>query len=292
MKEIWKVAHRGWHKTHVENTLEAFRAAYGAGCHMVEFDVQLSRDGVPVVFHDDDCQRLAGRRENVYDLTWEELRGLSLRTRKSAPAGSQAGYRIPSLDQFLSEFGKKPFYLELKIPRALEDNPGYVETLAEKCAAMVKAAGAHEDTFLASFHGGILRFLARERLFPVLGGIFENYDRFTAVHTGADAETAVAIRHFSVSWEIFRKYIRDSREAENRNARQAPVRPSEVDLLARKTAGVPGPELFLIWDIKGEKEFKAALSAGVRGIVADDVETMMKLKSGEEGREQAALRTS
>ena len=51
MKDFWKVAHRGWHKVHVENTLEAFRAAYDAGCDMVEFDVQLSRDGVPVVFH-------------------------------------------------------------------------------------------------------------------------------------------------------------------------------------------------------------------------------------------------
>jgi glycerophosphoryl diester phosphodiesterase len=62
MNPLWKVAHRGWHDLHIENTLEAFRAAYDAGCDMVEFDVQLTRDGVPVIFHDDDCKRLAGRR--------------------------------------------------------------------------------------------------------------------------------------------------------------------------------------------------------------------------------------
>ena len=276
MKDFWKVAHRGWHKTHVENTMEAFRAAYDAGCHMVEFDVQLSSDGVPVVFHDDDCLRLGGRRENVFDLTWEELRGLPLRARRP-PSGSLASYRMPSLEEFLAEFGGKPFYLELKIPAAVAGNQGYVETLADKCARMVKQAGPHADTFLASFHGGILRYLARESLYPVLGGIFENYRRFEEVHSGKDAETAVAIRHFSVSWEIFRKYIRESRDAADRNARHAPVRPSEVDLLARKPAGVPGPDLFLIWDIKGEKEFRAALSAGVRGLVADDVETLVKL---------------
>ena len=276
MKDFWKVAHRGWHKTHVENTMEAFRAAYDAGCHMVEFDVQLSSDGVPVVFHDDDCHRLAGRRANVFDLTWEELRGLPLRARRH-PAGSLASYRMPSLEEFLAEFGGKPFYLELKIPDAVAGNQGYVEMLADKCARMVKQAGPHGDTFLASFHGGILRYLARESLYPVLGGIFENYHRFEEVHSGKDAETAVAIRHFSVSWEVFRKYIRESRDAADRNARHAPVRPSEVDLLARKPSGVPGPDLFLIWDIKGEKEFRAALSAGVRGLVADDVETMVKL---------------
>lgn len=291
MRDFWKVAHRGWHKVHVENTLEAFRAAYEAGCHMVEFDVQLTRDGVPIVFHDDDCRRLAGNPGNVFDLTWRELQGLILKARKrSTGLEAASGYRIPSLEQFLAEFGKKAFYLELKIPQAVSANQGYVETLADKCAAMVQAAGPHPDTFLASFHGGILRYLAKEKRFPVLGGIFESFERFQEVHSGQDAETAVAIRHFSVSWDVFRKYIRDIRETADRNARQAPVRPSELDLLlSRKSAGVPDPELFLIWDIKGEKEFKAALSAGVRGLVADDVETLVRMKAPE-GREE--IRTS
>jgi glycerophosphoryl diester phosphodiesterase len=275
MRDFWKVAHRGRHESHLENTLEAFRAAYAAGCDMVEFDVQLSRDGVPVVFHDDDCMRLAGRGESVFDLPWEELQNMALRW-KPGRASSPA-YRIPSLEQFLAEFGRKPYYLELKIPKAVEKNQGYIETLAEKCARMAKAAGAHPDTFLASFHGGILRFLSKERLFPTLGGIFEDYTRFREVHSGEDAETAVAIRHFSVSWDIFRRYIRDRRDVADRNARQAPVRPSQVDLLTREEPEVPDSGTFLIWDIHGEKEFKAALSAGVRGLVADEVELMIKV---------------
>jgi hypothetical protein len=142
---------------------------------------------------------------------------------------------------------------------------------------MVAAAGAHPDTFLASFHMGILRFLAGEKLFPALGGIFEDYGRFREVHSGADAETAVAIRHFSVSWDVFRRYVRECRETADRNARQAPVRPSELELLARQSPDVPDPELFLIWDIHGEKEFRAALSAGVRALVADEVDLMLKM---------------
>jgi glycerophosphoryl diester phosphodiesterase len=275
MRDFWKVAHRGRHDAHLENTLEAFRAAYATGCDMVEFDVQLSRDGVPVVFHDDDCRRLAGRGEAVFDLTWEELRKLELRWKPGRASGPV--YRVPSLEQFLAEFGRKPYYLELKIPKAVEKNQGYIETLAEKCARMVKATGAHADTFLASFHGGILRFLAKEKLFPTLGGIFEDFTRFREVHSGGDAETAVAIRHFSVSWDIFRRYIRECRDTADRNARQAPVRPSQIDILAREGPEVPDPDLFLIWDIHGEKEFAAALSAGVRGLVADEVELLVKM---------------
>jgi glycerophosphoryl diester phosphodiesterase len=274
MMDFWKVAHRGRHDSHLENTLEAFRAAYAAGCDMVEFDVQLSRDGVPVVFHDDDCRRLAGRGESVFDLSWDDLRRMELRWK---PGRQGPVYRMPSLEEFLAEFGRKPFYLELKIPKAVEKNQGYIETLAEKCARMAKAAGAHPDTFLASFHGGILRFLTREKLFPTLGGIFEDYARFREVHSGEDAETAVAIRHFSVSWDIFRRYVRDRRDAADRNARQAPVRPSELDLLALNEAVAPDSGTFLIWDIHGEKEFRSALSAGVRGLVADEVELLIKV---------------
>ncbi|MDB5103083.1 MAG: hypothetical protein JWP91_772 [Fibrobacteres bacterium] len=277
MKPFWKIAHRGWHKIHIENTLEAFRAAYAAGCHMVEFDVQLSRDGVPLVFHDDDCKRLAGRRENIFDMEWKDIRALNMKG--TGKAGGLPSYRIPSLEEFLQEFGRKPFYLELKIPKAVEKNRNYVEMLGDKCAKMVLDSGAHPDTFLASFHGGILRYLAGEKAFPVLGGIFERYDRFEEVHSGKDAETAVAIRHFSVSWDIFRKYVRESAAASERIARHAPIKPSELDLLTRKATGVPGAELFLIWDINGEKEFRAALTHEVRGLVSDDVETLVRIQS-------------
>jgi glycerophosphoryl diester phosphodiesterase len=275
MNPTWKVAHRGWHKTHVENTLEAFRAAYDAGCDMVEFDVQLTRDGVPVVFHDDDCRRLAGIHDNVFDLEWKDLRSLSMPGRSGT--GGMLGYRIPSLEQFLAEFGTRAFYLELKIPRAVTGNKGYVEMLAEKCASMVKAARPHPDTFLGSFHEGILRFTAQQNLFPSLAGIFEDYARFEDVHSGKDAETAAAIHHFSVSWGVFKRYLRDSSAASERAARHARNKPSELDLLTRKDDGAPGTGLFLIWDIHGEADFREALGHGVRGLVVDDVETMVRV---------------
>lgn len=55
------IAHRGDPVTEVENTMPAFEAALAAGADMVELDVRLSRDGVPIVIHDADLARIWNR---------------------------------------------------------------------------------------------------------------------------------------------------------------------------------------------------------------------------------------
>lgn len=62
------VAHRGLAVRWPENTLPALQAAVEAGARWVEVDVQLSQDGVPVLLHDADLVRVAGRPEAVFDL--------------------------------------------------------------------------------------------------------------------------------------------------------------------------------------------------------------------------------
>lgn len=249
------VAHRGRHREHLENTLEAFRAAYEAGCDMVEFDVQLSRDGVPVIFHDDDCRRLAGRSENVFDLDWRDLAAMKLRGQGGRAGGApEQEYRIPSLEEFLSEFGARAFYLELKVPEAKAGDAEYFQSLGERAAALVGQAHPHAETFLASFHGGVLAHLAAKRSYPRLGGIFETYERFLEVYSGKDREVTAAIRYFSVSQRIFRRFLRDDYDAN---------RPQ-------------GTRDFLVWDIEGEKDFRAAMAQGVYGLVTDDLETLLR----------------
>ena len=73
-------AHRGLHtpdKAVPENSLAAFGRAADAGYGM-ELDVQLSRDGLVVVFHDDTLNRVCGVDARVDALDFDELRGLSL----------------------------------------------------------------------------------------------------------------------------------------------------------------------------------------------------------------------
>lgn len=58
--------------------MAAFEAAIAAGADGIEFDVHLSRDGVPVIIHDDTLQRTVGLRKRVADLTAAELRAVDV----------------------------------------------------------------------------------------------------------------------------------------------------------------------------------------------------------------------
>src|SRR5581483_10946121 len=88
------VAHRGASATHPENTLPAFEAALAAGAPLVELDVRLSADGVPVVVHDPEVSRTTDGAGWVHELTLEDLRSLNAGT-ADRPA------QIPTLDEVL-----------------------------------------------------------------------------------------------------------------------------------------------------------------------------------------------
>lgn len=101
-------AHRGLHsrdRTVPENSMEAFRLAARAGYGM-ELDVQLSRDGQVVVFHDDTLGRVCGVDARVEELSCEELSRLRL-------CGTE--YGIPLFSEVLAAVrGRAPLIVELK----------------------------------------------------------------------------------------------------------------------------------------------------------------------------------
>ena len=101
-------AHRGLHsedKSVPENSLEAFRLAGRAG-YGVELDVQLTKDGQVVVFHDDTLERVCGVHGKLSDRSYNELKLLSL---------CGTNQRIPLLTEVLEVYqGRGPLLVELK----------------------------------------------------------------------------------------------------------------------------------------------------------------------------------
>jgi glycerophosphoryl diester phosphodiesterase len=88
------IAHRGYSCAAPENTLAAFEAALRAGADLLELDVRLDADGVPVILHDDTLDRTTDARGAVGTLTSEAVR--------AADAGAWfapvfAGQRVPTL---------------------------------------------------------------------------------------------------------------------------------------------------------------------------------------------------
>ncbi|HEX5903655.1 MAG TPA: glycerophosphodiester phosphodiesterase [Actinomycetota bacterium] len=70
------VAHRGASSTRPENTLASFEEAIALGAQIVELDVRLSRDGVPIVMHDPVVDRTTDGTGFVHELTAAELTAL------------------------------------------------------------------------------------------------------------------------------------------------------------------------------------------------------------------------
>jgi len=75
------VAHRGHASRHPENTLVALESALRAGVHGVEFDVQITADGIPVLIHDEHLLRTAGLDRDVRRMTFAETRAVSVHER-------------------------------------------------------------------------------------------------------------------------------------------------------------------------------------------------------------------
>src|SRR2546430_17148868 len=87
------VAHRGASATYPENTLEAFEGAVAAGADVVELDVRLTADGVPVILHDLDVGNRTEGSGFVHTLTLAQVKRLD------GPRGRRPPPETPTLGE-------------------------------------------------------------------------------------------------------------------------------------------------------------------------------------------------
>lgn len=153
------IGHRGCAGEAPENTLASFERALTAGAAILETDVHLTRDGVPVLIHDDDVSRVTEGSGPVRALSLEELRRLDAGHRFSPDGGRShpfrgRGLRVPTLAEAFAACPGARMNLELK-----EDAPGIVERTLE-CVA---EAGREALTLLTAADDALMAKL-RERL--------------------------------------------------------------------------------------------------------------------------------
>ncbi len=149
-------AHRGGAGEAEENTPAAFENSVALGFRYIETDVQHSRDGVPVVFHDATLDRLTEVQGLLCERSWDELR--QIRTR--------GGQHLMRLEDLLSAWPGVRFNVEPK-------SDGVVEPLAEA----LRRCDAVERVCVGSFNESRVQRL-RSLLGPALcwspshGGVF------------------------------------------------------------------------------------------------------------------------
>lgn len=145
------VAHRGASSTHPENTLPAFEAAIALGAPVVELDVRLTADGVPVVMHDPDVARTTDGRGFVHELTAAEIAGLR------AGKGGVAAH-VPTLAEALACLsGRAAVAMEIK---SIPGEPGYDpegEPMVEAALAEVERSGFAGPVLVISFNPRSIR---------------------------------------------------------------------------------------------------------------------------------------
>lgn len=137
------VAHRGYSGVSPENTLSAFENAIEIGADMIELDVQLTRDGQVVVFHDNDLLRITGCEGAVADYSLEELKQMDAGI-WFAPGFE--GEKIPTLAEALELVRDSDLtvYLELK-------DIGDVEGFEEAVLEVVREYDMQDRCLMASF---------------------------------------------------------------------------------------------------------------------------------------------
>src|SRR5437588_5998358 len=135
---IQRVAHRGGSSLAPENTLVAFRNALNLPIDAIELDVQMSRDGHAIVFHDNTVERLTNGEGNILDLDFAYLR--SLNAAAHFPGGWPEPQQIPTLREVLElAKGRVRVYIEIKLS-SRDGVPGRYPKIAETVIEQVLAA--------------------------------------------------------------------------------------------------------------------------------------------------------
>ena len=133
--------------------MAAFREALAVGADGIEFDVRLTRDGVPVVIHDSTLRRTGGLPHRVADLTWAEIKKIDV---GSWFASSFANEMVPSLAELFTLFqsNNSTLYLEMKCDSASEQR-----ALAEACTRTIDEHGLKERVIVECFQLQALKII-------------------------------------------------------------------------------------------------------------------------------------
>jgi glycerophosphoryl diester phosphodiesterase len=142
MKYPEVIAHRGVHGELPENSISAFERAMELGADGIEFDVRLTADSQPIVYHYYYLQEVANAAGPIFNYSLDDLKDVRIGSREEHP--------IPTLSEVLQEFaGKCILEIEIKGPE-----PESASIIAE---ALMDFKSSWQDMEVTSFEPALLR---------------------------------------------------------------------------------------------------------------------------------------
>lgn len=249
------IGHRGCAGEVPENTLESFERGLADGAAFLESDVHLTRDGVPVLAHDDDVSRISGAAGRIRECELVDLQKLDagFHFRRSGQEGHPfrgRGLRIPTLREAFSAFPEARFNLELK-----QDQPG----LVERTIALVEELRRADRTLLTA----------------------ESESVMTRIHARLEAQGVDAAR--GASGPDVLRFLRAALDGTppdpGPQALQVPARFRDAPLVTAAFvdhAHAHGIQVH-VWTINDPDEMRRLLDLGVDGLVTDFPARMTRL---------------
>jgi len=152
------VGHRGANREAPENSLSAFRKALESPIFGIEFDVQLTKDEIPIIYHDRTLKKITGLRKRVGDYTYKELQGYDWGRYFSDQFRGEPCLSLETLLQELS--GKTKLFLEIK-SRKKDRKSGRSQLLVQRIFDQLDEQFSQpqlEELKILSFDLELLRF--------------------------------------------------------------------------------------------------------------------------------------
>lgn len=138
-------AHRVYSGKYPENTMLAFQKAAEIGCEGIELDVQLTKDKVVVVIHDETIDRTTDGTGYVRDYTYEELSKFNA----GKICGGKYGFQpIPTFEEYCKWVSQTDLVTNIEIKSSVY----YYEELEEKTMELVRKYGLVDKVLYSSFN--------------------------------------------------------------------------------------------------------------------------------------------
>jgi len=241
------IAHRGEMGRYPENTLCALQAAIDAGAQHLEFDVQFSRDRIPVVFHDLALARTTGLPGTTLDYPASALTRIPVDgVPQPRPAGPP-GTTIPTLDRVVEQLNGAPLV----------------------------------NAFVELKRHGIERFGVRSCVDTVVQTLRGARFPWTLISFRLDALQDARARHGLATGWVLREHSKESRRIAEALGPEYLF--CNISRLPAATPLWPGPWRWAIYDIKTREHARSLLEQGADLIETCCITDMLQARSPRQG---------
>ena len=177
--------HKGNCVKFCENTMPAFRAAVEDGADMIECDVRLTKDLVPILMHDETLERTTLGSGAVRDMTYEEI--LQINTKRCTQDNP---IKVPTLEDLLILLSENNVMLNLEIKEYYKggENKERCEICCDKCVELVEKYGMGDKMVFNSFDAYVLEYIEEKHpkkylhhgFYPytIMGNVKRNPDEY------------------------------------------------------------------------------------------------------------------